>query len=229
MGNTQSAPPQCQAGCSPTSAVSQAIAQVQTRQPTVTPDPVSECQANKIKASQLQGQLYQANNTVDTCDPSIPLTRRKTKIEGENSQFVNDRRKEESRLNESIQDKFKTATDLTEAVRLLKQYEKKLKDELATAEKDTMKMEHDERKYRRDFLDSEPTDGVPWHVFGLQTSDDKVMLTFWITALLSFSVLSYIIVHAAFPNDNFKSLALKSAIGVAAALAASYCFIIYMG
>lgn len=218
MGNQQSSP-----------AITRAIAQVQTRQPPVTPDPVAECQANKIKVNQLQGQLSQANSSVERCDPSVSVARNKQQIQQQNEQYVTQQRQSEARLSTSIQEKFKTATDLTEAVKLLKQYEKQLKEELDTVEKDTMTMEHDERKYRRDFLDNQPTDGVPWHVFGLQTSDDKVMLTFWITALISFSFLAHIVLATVAPNEDFKGRAIKGAVGVIAALFASYLLIIYTG
>lgn len=218
MGNQQSAP-----------AITQAIAQVQARQPPVTPDPVAECQANKIKVNQLQGQLSQANSSVERCDPSVSVARNKQQIQQQNEQYVNQQGAEQSRLNAILIEKFKLGTDLTESVKLLKQYEKQLKEELNTVEKDTMTMEHDERKYRRDFLDNQPTDGVPWHVFGLQTSDDKVMLTFWITALISFSFLAHIVLATVAPNEDFKGRAMKGAISVIVALIASYLLITYLG
>jgi hypothetical protein len=237
MGNQQSAPPQCQPGCSPTSAVSEAIQAVSSRQPTVTPDPVSQCQANKIKANQLQGELSQVNNSVDSCDPSIPLARRRAAILKENEEFVNQQRDKAQvfispgggpPLNK-LQDKFQMGNELADAVKQLKQYEKKLKKELDIAEKDLVRLFNNERRYRRDFLDNQPTDGVPWHIFGLQTSDDKVMLTFWITALISFSILAHVGLTSLNPNSTLKERAVPGSISVIAALVVSYLFIIYTG
>lgn len=237
MGNKQSAPPKCQPGCSPTSAVSQAIQAVSSRAPPVTPDPISECQANKIKANQLQGELSQVNNSVDSCDPSIPLARTKAGLLKANQKFVERQRTKAQvfiapgggpPLNK-LQDKFQMGNELADAVKELKQYEKKLKYELANAEKGSMKLEHDERRYRRDFLDNQPTDGVPWHIFGLQTSDDKVMLTFWITALISFSLLAHIALTTLLPNESLKERAIKGSISVVVALLASYLVITYTG
>ena len=237
MGNKQSAPPRCQPGCSPTSAVSQAIQAVSSRQPPVTPDPVSQCQANKIIANELQGKLRDVNNRVDSCDPDIPLARTKASLSKANQKFVNQQRNKAQvfispgggpPLNK-LQDKFQMGNELAEAVKELKQYEKKLKYELDNAENESLKLEHDERKYRRDFLDNHPTDGVPWHIFGFQTSDDKVMLTFWITALLSFSLLAHIIITILTPNEPFQGRALKGGIGVIVALVACYMLIIYNG
>ena len=237
MGNKQSAPPKCQPGCSPTSAVSQAIQAVSSQQPAVTPDPVSVCQANKIAANGLRSQLGEINNLVDSCDPSIPLARTKDSLQKVNQKFVN-RQSSQARVFISpgggpplnkLQDKFKMGNDLAEAVKGLKQYEKKLKNELANAEKGSMKLEHDERRYRRDFLDNQPTDGVPWHIFGLQTSDDKVMLTFWITALISFSLIAHVGLTTIKPNSTLKERAIPGTISVVVALVVSYLLIIYKG
>jgi hypothetical protein len=229
MGNQQSAPPQCAPGCSPTSPISQAISLTQARNVTATPDPVSACQANKIVASTLENQLSTANNAVDQCDPSIKLARTRRELERENTQFVNQYRTQQTTLNRELQDKFKMGNDLAEAVALLKHYEAELKTELETSQNDAIKLEHDERKYRRDFLDNEPTSGVPWHVFGFQTSDDKVMLTFWIVALISFSLLAHVALITLQPNSTFKFRAISGSIGVILALVACYSLIIYYG
>jgi hypothetical protein len=229
MGNQQSAPPQCQPGCSPTSPISQAIQAVSPRQPPVTPDPVSACQATKIAANSLQSQLGEINNAVDSCDPSIPIARRRALIEKENRDFADGSQTRATALRNIIVEKFTSGTELAEAVAELKQYEKKLKYELDNAEKGSLKLEHDERKYRRDFLDNQPTDGVPWHIFGLQTSDDKVMLTFWITALISFSLLAHVVLTTLSPNETLKTRAIKGTISVVVALIVSYLLITYTG
>lgn len=229
MGNQQSAPPQCSPGCSPTSAVSQAIAQTQSRNVTATPDPVSVCQANKIQVSTLENQLNQANNSVDQCDPSVKLTRTVRELSRDNSQFVNQYRTQQNRLNSETQDKFKTGNELAEAVALLKHYEIELNTELETSQADAIKMEHDERKYRRDFLDNEPTSGVPWHVFGFQTSDDKVMLTFWIVSLIAFSLLAHAALITLKPNSTFTFRAVSGTTGVILTLVTCYLLITYYG
>jgi len=229
MGNQQSAPPQCAPGCSPTSPVSQAISLTQARNVSATPDPVSVCQANKIQVSTLENQLNTANNAVDQCDPSVKLTRTARELSRENSEFINQYRTRQNTLDNDLQDKFKMGNDLAEAVSLLKHYEAELKTELETSQKDAIKIEHDERKYRRDFLDNEPTNGVPWHVFGFQTSDDKVMLTFWIVALVSFSLLAHVALITLQPNSTFKFRAISGTTGVVLALVTCYMLITYYG
>jgi len=218
MGNQASAP-----------AVQQMIAQARPTPPVVVPDPATQCTANKIKASQLKNQLDDANNSIDKCDPSVKLARTQSDLKSQNVQFVQEQVQIRNTLINSLQEKFKTGNELTESIKLLKQYEKEIKSNLVTDEKDIVKLNHDERKYRRDFLDNHPTDGVPWHIFGFQTSDDKVMLTFWITALISFSLLAHIIITILTPNASFKDRALKGGIGVIVALVACYMLIIYNG
>jgi len=229
MGNTASSPPQCQPGCSPSSPISQAISQVQGQQPTVTPDPVSQCEANKIVASALQNQLNQKNSQIDQCDPSIPLARTEKQIETDNNNFVSEARKNADEFIYRINDKFKMGNDLAEAVKELKHYEKDIKKELEDTEKNLSTLYHNERKYRRDFLDNQPTAGVPWHIFGLQTSDDKVMLTFWISALISFSLLAHVGLTIAQPNSTLKTRAMIGSIVVIAALIACQILISYNG
>ena len=134
-----------------------------------------------------------------------------------------------NKLYSSTQDKFTIGNELADAVKLLKQYENELRTETTTAHKDSAKLEHDERKYRRDFLDNNPTDGVPWHVFGFQTSDDKVMLTFWISALIAFSLMAHVVLITLQPNSTFKFRAITGTVGVLVVLVASYLLITYYG
>jgi hypothetical protein len=195
----------------------------------VTPDPVSQCNANKILENQLKNQLQTMSNQVDQCDPSIPLARTEQQLTQENQRFTEQMRESMNKLYSSTEDKFKMGNELAEAVKLLKQYENELQIEKSTAQKDALQIEHDERKYRRDFLDNNPTDGVPWHIFGFQTSDDKVMLTFWITALISFSLLAHVALVTLQPNSTFKFRALSGTVGVLIALVASYLLITYYG
>jgi hypothetical protein len=202
---------------------------IQARQPTVTPNPVSECDAAKIKAGELRRDLSQKDSVIDQCDPDIPLARTLQRLRTENSQFVEQFRGPNNTLFARIQDKFKTGNDLAEAVKLLRQYQKEVRYHLDNAEKNSVHLENEERRYRRDFLDNEPTEGVPWHIFGFQTSDDKVMLTFWITALICFSLIAYIAVPMVQPNATVKSRIIASVLTVIVGLLSSYLLITKYG
>ena len=229
MGNKQSATRiQCQPGCSPTG-VTAAMNNIQAQQPTVTPNPVSECDAAKIKANELRRDLNQKDGVIDQCDPDIPLARTLQRLRSENSQFVEQYRGPNNTLIARIQDKFKTGNELAEAVKVLRQYQKEVRTALNGAEKNAVHLEHEERRYRRDFLDNEPTEGVPWHIFGFQTSDDKVMLTFWITALICFSLIAYIAVPMVQPNATVKTRVIASVLTVILGLLGSYLLITNYG
>jgi len=193
------------------------------------PDPVAICTANKVKANLLQDQLNQANNAVDSCDPQVKVARQSANLTTTNQKFVDDNRTISDTLSTGLDEKYRMALEMMESVKLLKQYEKELKQDNEEIMKKYAKLEHDERMYRRDFLDSEPTEGVPWHIYGLQTSDDKVMLTFWICASISFTLLAFIavsmIMPAASPTSQYKTVAMV----VVGALFVSYLLITYKG
>lgn len=230
MGNTPSAskPPSCQPGCSPTSPISQAIAQVQA-QPQPTQDPVAQCTAKKIKENDLRNQLNSTSNEIDSCDPSVKSTREFWSLQRVNQDFVQRLKTQSDPIHAMLQEEFSIGNELAESVRMLKQYETKLKDEEHQALRNITKMEHSERAYRRDFLDSEPTSGVPFHIFGLQTSDDKVMLTFWIISLVMFSLLAHVVLTILTPNATLKTRAMTGSAGVISALIVCYLLITYFG
>ena len=82
-------------------------------------------------------------------------------------------------------------------------YVNKLRQEYKTLEKETTELDQTERRYRRRFLDGEPQAGVPFHILGLQTSDDMVMLFFWISSLFVLSVAAYFL-HTNYEFDWIK-------------------------
>jgi len=166
-----------------------AINFVQAQNPP-TPDPVAVCAANQITLKNLQNQVEQTSNAVDSCDPSVKLDRLTKKYAKDNHEFVQQQQARFSELDQSIQSRFKTSSDLVESIQLLKQFEHELQEEHSFAEKESVGLANKERTYRRDFLDNQPEQGVPWHVVGLQTADDKAMLAFWISTALFLSLLA---------------------------------------
>ena len=171
-----------------------AINFVQAQNPP-TPDPAAVCAANKITLTNLKKQESQTSDAVDSCDPSVKIARLTTQYIKENSEYVQQQRADFDRLHQSIQSRFKTSSDLVESIHLLKQFDSELKLEYATAEKESVELEHKERTYRRDFLDNQPEEGVPWHVVGLQTADDKAMLTFWICMAVFLTLLAFMYIR----------------------------------
>ena len=223
MGNKASSPVLKQA-------IVQSQRQLQAQNPAPpTPNPVAECTAKKIRQTDLERQLDTTRNDVDRCDPSAKNTRQSQHLQKTNTDFVNQMNLEYKPVHDTLAEEFKMAQELTESVRLLKQYETKLRKEESQAIRKITQMEHAERASRRDFLDSGPTDGVPWHVFGFQTSDDKVMLTFWITSLITFSLLTHVALTMYMPNSSLWTRVKGGSIIVIAALVVSYMLITKLG
>jgi hypothetical protein len=166
-----------------------AINFVQAQNPP-TPDPAAVCAANKITLNNLKQQEAQTSNAVDTCDPSVKVARLTANYAKENQEFVKQQKAQFSELNQSINNRFKTSNDLVESIRLLKQFDTELKDQKSVAEKESAGLINKERTYRRDFLDNQPEEGVPWHVVGLQTADDKAMLAFWVSTSVFLALLA---------------------------------------
>lgn len=171
-----------------------AINFVQAQNPP-TPDPAAVCAANKITLTNLKKQESQTSDAVDSCDPSVKIARLTTQYINQNKEYVQQQRADFDRLHQSIQNRFKTSSDLVDSITLLKQFNNELKLEHDTAQKESVELEHKERTYRRDFLDNQPEEGVPWHVVGFQTSDDKAMLTFWICMAVFLTLLAFMYIR----------------------------------
>ena len=177
----------------------------------------------------LQRQLNQKKAAVESCDPSVKTARMRQDLREANYSFVREARSEYQVLDKSINDGFRAANELAESVKLLKQFQKELSDKEKKMSHEITQFEHKERAHRRDFLDRDPTEGVPWHIFGLQTDDDKVMLTFWITSLIMYSLLAVIVLDMLIPGATMTKKGIAGAVGVFAMLLMSYLLITYYG
>jgi len=206
-----------------------AINFVQQQAPPPTPNPAAQCATNKINMNDLQRQLNQKQADVESCDPSVKTARTKDALMKENADFIQQARNEYQSLDKSINDGFRAGNELAESVKLLKQFAKEMEDDEKKMSGEITKFEHKERAYRRDFLDNDPTEGVPWHIFGLQTADDKVMLAFWSTSLIMYILLAVIVLGIVMPGATIKKKAIAGSVGVFAMLLMSYLLITYYG
>ena len=213
---------------SPAPILPAAINFVQAQNPP-TPDPVAVCAANKVTLNNLKRQETQTSDAVDACDPSKKIERLTTQYAKENKEFVNEQRAEFNTLSQSIQSRFKTSSDLMESVQLLKQFDAELQSDKAVAEKESIGLIHKERTYRRDFLDNQPEEGVPWHVVGLQTADDKAMLAFWLSTSFFLSLLATLYIRTYRSGSSFWSNVGLGLGIVLVPLLTSYFIIVYYG
>ena len=182
----------------------QAINFVQA-QPQPTPNPAAVCTTNKITLNNLENQMEETQKKVDSCDPSVKVARETDKWKKDIQAFVATQNSQFQKTTAQIQQSYKSATDLTESIRLLKEFDSELTTEERIAQKETQELNNQVRTYRRDFLDNQPEQGVPWHRLGLQTADDKAMLSFWVTATILLSLLSYYYVRRFGVGQSFTS------------------------
>ena len=154
-------------------------------------DPVAACNAKRVEMGQLKNDADRKQQEVDQCYPNEVEARNIRKFENEADEFLKERQIERHKIgqemdrNWSLMKKIKSTTDISD------EYVNKLRNEQKTLEKATAELDHMERRYRRSFLDGDPQSGVPLHILGLQTSDDKIMLLFWISSLFVLSVAAY--------------------------------------
>ena len=158
-------------------------------QPPPPPDPAAVCNAKRVEIGQLRNDVTNKQNELDKCFPSEAETRTVDKYIADTAVFLNEKRAEFNSIDLKrpleIMEKMKNADSIS------KEYIGKLRTEYAGLEAETAELDHTERRYRRKFLDTNPQDGVPPHVLGFQTSDDMIMLVFWISSLFVLSVATY--------------------------------------
>ena len=206
----------------------QAINFVQAQVPP-TPNPAAVCTTNKITLNNLENQVEETQKKVDSCDPSVKVARETAKWTKDIQAFVSTQNTQFQKTISQVQQQYKSATDLTESIRLLKEFDGELTAEENTARKESHELNNAIRTYRRDFLDNQPEQGVPWHHLGLQTADDKAMLAFWLSATVLLSLLSYYYVHRFRVGQSLTSN-LATGFGlVLGPLVVSYLAIMYYG
>jgi len=194
-----------------------------------TPDPAAVCTTNKITLHNLENQVAETQTRVDGCDPSVKVARNTKQWTNTIQAFLTTQQSQFQQSVSQAQQQFKSATDLTESVRLLKEFDSELTEEERTAQKESQELNNEIRTYRRDFLDSQPENGVPWHVLGLQTADDKAMLAFWVSAAVLLSLVSYYVVRRFRAGQSLRSNIAVGAAIVLGPLLASYMAIMYYG
>jgi hypothetical protein len=188
---------------SPTQSINDVILRMrkQIEQPPPPPDPVAICNAKRIEFGQLKGDVSKKQGELDSCYPAEAEERKVQKVIEENNKFMDQKESEFKSINLrrplQILEKIKNTDSISS------DYVNKLRQEYKTLEQETTELDQTERRYRRRFLDGEPQAGVPFHILGLQTSDDMVMLFFWISSLFVLSVLAYFL-HTTYEFDWMK-------------------------
>lgn len=181
VDNTGKCPPGC--GAPP---VNFAQAQKLVERATVAQGP-SSCQVNDNKLNNARKDVRETEQEWEKCYPELALQRRLTTLREEANKYSTERQKERDTANANYNTKVsaveKLARSAQEFYKILFEKEK----ELASLVGKRTNLEQLERRERRAFLDNDPqggSGGAP----GVRTTDDRVLLAFWITygtALLS--------------------------------------------
>lgn len=144
------------------------------------PTPAQLCALRKVELNQIQNDLTTKQTQVDTCDPQGAQTRLTNAAMAANTAYVTEKR---SKFNELLQENnsnTKIYYNVREAVAPIVTVGTELSGEAERLQSENQKYVRSQRKERRRFLDSDPLAGVGGPP-GIHTSDDKVLLAFWIT------------------------------------------------
>lgn len=144
------------------------------------PTPAQLCALRKVELNQIQNDLNNKQTQVDTCDPQGAQTRLTEAAMAANTAFVTEKR---SKFNELLQANYSSRNiynNVRDAVGPIVTVGSELSGEAERLQGENQKYVRSQRKERRRFLDSDPLAGVGGPP-GIHTSDDKVLLAFWIT------------------------------------------------
>ena len=117
---------------------------------------------------------------VDDCNPQEAQTRRLKAIVDGNNTFIAEQRQRLSRASADILHNIQINDNIIAAVSPLAEMEKETTKQKQELQESNRKLVQGQRQQRRNFLDSSPQEGVGGAP-GVRTTDDKVMLAFWIT------------------------------------------------
>jgi len=143
-------------------------------------DPVVQCRINSIDLNQLERDVAEKRRQVESCNPA-EAQRRKIQEEQESlSKFRDQMTSAFWPTYHDISAKLYFYDKISKSSEPITKYSSTVAKELAEASKQMTKLGHEERMQRRNFMDSDPQSGV-FGFTGLHTSDDKLLLAFWIT------------------------------------------------
>lgn len=170
MGNVLKRPPSPQV-IKPAGGVSSVVAPM---------DAATQCRVKGVELSQLQNDVTKKQAEIDACNPAETERRRIKAKEQEFVAYAEEKNKLIQELRNSMNQKLVNIRTLYESTKPVRTYQEKLKKESEKLDKAKTEYEQAERTQRRNFLDNDPQEGVSG-ILGVRTTDDKIMLAFWIT------------------------------------------------
>jgi len=153
---------------------------------------ISVCAVRRVELNQLSRDVTLKQTEVDTCDPVAAQARRTQEAIKENQTYVTQKRAELEKALGDFNTQKLIASKIANATEPLRQYEHALGSEVISMDAKKRKLESAERTSRRDFLDNDPQSGVDGFL-GIRTSDDKILLIFWICYFIAIGLITAII------------------------------------
>ena len=156
--------------------------------PSPAQNPVVTCNTRKVELNQLKNDVNTKQTEVEGCDPAEKATRLRNQYIQQNADFINRLWPAFTAHEHEFNSKIEDADSLIKAIGPLESYNKEMDDEIKALREKEKKFLHEERYFRRTFLDNSPQEGVAGIVFQ-HTTDDKVLLLFWVCYLVGISSL----------------------------------------
>lgn len=182
------------------------------------PNPAQVCALRSVELNQIKTDLTNKQAQVDSCDPQGAQARLTNAAIAANTDYVTQKR---SKFNELLQTNTNSVSiykNVRDAIAPIVTVGSDASEETKRLEEENLKYIRSQRKERRSFLDSDPLAGVG------DTSDNSIMLAFWITFGLSLIIATIYLLNVYGGSMDFKQ---KSMTG-ASIVALSYGIVYYL-
>lgn len=185
------------------------------------PDPCTsdEKAALNVRLNMEKSTVRETETAIDNCDPTAAAQRKYDAAKTQFDEYIDKKGTELDKELEIFDRTYALATRIKESGEPLRQYAAELRAKKDKLAKENEQLEYTIRSNRRRFVDGDPQDELPT-VFGLKTSDDKIMFFFWSTYLLAIaSVGALLSDRAGFVNRNSKLIFIGFLMAVAYGIA----------
>jgi len=187
---------------------------------------INVCAVAAQDLSQLTRDTVVKQQQVDNCDPQAALRRKIAKAMAENQAFVDAQQSRKTITTAAINRTIELCDQITSTAKPLIEYDIELKEQIKVSKEALSKNTQTERKYRRLFLDGEPQEsiGVP----GVRTSDDRIMLSFWICYSFAIITVTLVVLHLS-GIQGVKEKIMTGVLSYGIFMGAAYASIVYYG
>ena len=173
-----------------------------------------KCKVSETELNSLDMQRKNKQTEVDGCNPTEAAARKTKEALAANTAFMSQSNDKLKAVYAELERNWIMADRISDSSEPLNNYKQKLISEKHKLDEKHVNLEQDERRYRRNFLDNDPQSGTG---IGIRSSDDKVLLTFWVC--FGAAVISFTLIVLKFYGVNSTSDQAKISLGV---LAMSY-------